>query len=155
MDTVSETRLALVHPTLAGLVRQMSDLLIAQGVNVRVTQGLRTWDQQQALYDQGRTVPGKIVTNAKPGYSWHNFGLAVDLVPMLDTGPDWNDQHPTWKQMLAAGQQVGLAEGALWHTFRDEPHFQWTGVLPVSPDNETRALYQASGLDAVWAKAAS
>ena len=57
-----------------------------------VTQGLRTYAEQDALYAQGRTVPGEIVTNAAAGYSWHNFGNAVDLVPEDITigQPDWN-----------------------------------------------------------------
>jgi peptidoglycan LD-endopeptidase CwlK len=152
MDSVSESRLAEVHPKLAELVRKMADLLAAEGVHVRVTQGLRTWDEQKVLYDQGRSTPGKIVTNAQPGHSWHNYGLAVDLVPMTDTGPDWNDQHAVWKQMIAAGLKVGLEAGALWRTFPDQPHFQWTGELPISPDDATRAAYEDGGVSAVWDK---
>lgn len=155
MDIVSEQRLALVNPKLAVLVRQMADQLASEGINVRVTQGLRTWAEQAALYEQGRGSPpvGKIVTNAQPGYSYHNFGLAVDLVPMIDIGPDWNTTHPVWQRIITVGQSVGLQSGAMWRTFPDMPHFQLTGSLGISPDGVVRAAYQAGGLQKVWEEA--
>lgn len=153
MDTVSEQRLALVNPQLANLVRKMADILALESLTVRVTQGLRTWAEQAVLYDQGRATPGKIVTRARPGYSYHNFGLAVDLVPMIDIGPDWDTTHPVWQRMIAVGQQVGLQAGALWRTFPDMPHFQLTGNLPTSPNSSVRAAYENGGLNKVWEEA--
>jgi peptidoglycan L-alanyl-D-glutamate endopeptidase CwlK len=152
MDLVSEQRLAQVHPLLAAKVRAMADALLAQDppVLIRVTQGLRTWDEQDALYQQGRTKPGTIVTNAPAGFSYHNFGLAVDVVPMTPTGPDWDISHPVWQQIISAGRDVGLDAGALWRTFKDYPHFQLTGALPVSPDDAVRTLYTQNGMPAVW-----
>ncbi|SVE43245.1 uncharacterized protein METZ01_LOCUS496099, partial [marine metagenome] len=44
-----------------------------------VVHTLRTYAEQDDLYEQGRTEPGKIVTNARGGKSWHNFGLAIDF----------------------------------------------------------------------------
>lgn len=158
MDSISEARLQLVCPQLAMKIKNMISMLESENIEIRVTQGMRTWDEQQQLYDQGRTTPGKIVTNAKPGYSYHNFGLAVDLVPSVNGidqkyVPDWNGSHPAWKRMIAVGQTVGLTEGALWRTFPDEPHFQLNGFLPVTPDDSVRQLYKDQGVDAVWAKA--
>lgn len=154
MDSVSEARLASVCPQLADKIRQMATMLATENIVIRVTQGLRTWDEQQALYNQGRTTPGKIVTNAQPGYSYHNFGLAVDCVIMnSDNLPDWNSTHPAWKRMISVGESLGLVSGSEWRTFPDFPHFQLTGVLPVSPNNMVRELYKDSGMQAVWAKA--
>src|SRR5690349_7601657 len=64
----------------------------ALGITLVVVQGLRTWAQQQAIYDQGRTKPGEIVTKAKPGQSYHNYGLAIDAVPYKADSKtlDWN-----------------------------------------------------------------
>src|SRR5438105_4239472 len=103
MDNASEARLGEVMPPLAAKVRQLASLLANEGIVVRVTQGLRSWPQQDALYAQGRTTPGHVVTNAPGGTSWHNFGCAVDLVPdaALDASsnfiPDWNASHPCWQ----------------------------------------------------------
>jgi len=54
-------------------------ILAKHGATAEVLSGLRSYQQQAALYAQGRTKPGKIVTNARPGSSWHNYGLAIDL----------------------------------------------------------------------------
>jgi peptidoglycan LD-endopeptidase CwlK len=129
MDSVSEARLQNIHPLLADKVRQMSTMLEQEGVAIRVVQGLRTWAEQDALYAQGRTAPGNIVTNCPGGKSYHNFGLAVDCVPSTQApgqpfAPDWNDQHPKWQRMVAVGTSLGLDSGANWRTFKDYPHFQ-------------------------------
>src|ERR1700739_4454934 len=116
MDTISEQRLSQVHPLLAAKIRTLSDIWISQNPSVilRVTQGLRTWDEQQALYDSGRTTPGPIVTEAPAGYSYHNFGLAVDVVPMVALAPDWDVTHPVWRNIVDTGVSLGLNSGALW-----------------------------------------
>lgn len=151
MDQVSEDRLKEVHPLLAEKIRQMSDLLGQEGITIRVTQGLRTWEEQQALYNQGRNPPtGEIVTNAPPGYSYHQFGLAVDVVPMTTLGPDWNVAHPVWGRIVSVGTSLGLTAGAMWRTFKDYPHFQLTGNLPVTPSPLVRATYQTDGIAGVW-----
>ena len=150
MDPVSESRLGEVHPKLAEKVRSMAELLAGENIEIRVVQGLRSWAEQAALYAQGRTAPGKVVTNAKPGTSWHNFGLAVDVAPFDSGIPDWNSSHPSWKRIVAVGESVGLVSGSQWRTFPDWPHFQLVGQLPVSPDDSVRAEYQTGGIDAVW-----
>jgi peptidoglycan L-alanyl-D-glutamate endopeptidase CwlK len=150
MDPISEARLGEVHPALAEKVRQMAEMLEQENITIRVTQGLRSWAEQEALYAQGRTVPGSIVTNAPPGTSWHNFGLAADVAPFDGSIPDWNLSHPVWKRIVSVGESCGLVAGAEFRTFPDWPHFQLTGQLPVSPDDAVRAAYQSGGMEAVW-----
>lgn len=156
MDAISEARLAEVHPKLAERVRQMSDILAGENIQIRVVQSLRSWAEQQALWMEGRNADGvvidhaKVVTNARPGTSWHNFGLAVDVAPFDGGIPDWNSNHPAWKRIVAVGQSVGLVSGSEWRTFPDWPHFQMTGQLPVSPDDAVRAAYETGGQEAVW-----
>jgi peptidoglycan LD-endopeptidase CwlK len=150
MDAISEQRLAKVLPKLADMIRLLTLKIQQAGYGIRVTQGLRTWEEQDALYQQGRTTPGKIVTNAPPGHSYHNFGLAVDLVPIGDMGPDWDVQHPVWKMLVDEGRALGLTAGALWRTFPDEPHFQLTGNFPPSPNGSVITAYQAGGVEGVW-----
>lgn len=153
MDPISERRLSEVHPRLAALIRQL-DVQHAREFpdNVlRVTQGLRTWDEQSWLYSQGRTMPGSIVTNAPAGHSMHEFGLAVDLVPLVGGRPDWDHTHANWQRMIEIGVELGLTSGSCWQSIKDWPHLQLQGSLPVSPDDAMRSAFASGGLEAVWA----
>lgn len=146
MDARSEERLNEVHPELARRVRQLADML---SFPIVVTQGLRTYAQQDALYQQGRTTPGKIVTNAEAGHSMHCFGLAVDVAPTDGFQIDWNGKDAKWAEILAKAPSCGLAEGARWRTFPDEPHL-YPQEVPADPDDNFRYLFTEGGLDAVW-----
>jgi peptidoglycan L-alanyl-D-glutamate endopeptidase CwlK len=148
LDTISETRLKDVHPLLSKRIHDL-DASISPVVQIRITQGLRTWPQQFELYNQGRTTPGKIVTDAKPGYSAHNFGYAVDFVVMNGSLPDWDSKHTAWGTVLQIALDCGLAEGATWRTFPDTPHL-YLKELPADPDDHMRAIYEAAGLEEVW-----
>lgn len=96
----------------------------AAGHDVLITCTLRTMDEQAALYAQGRTVPGKRVTKAKPGQSAHNFGLAFDFVPMIGGKPEWSGKHPVWQELGAMAEACGLEWGGRWRGFLDLPHCQ-------------------------------
>lgn len=152
MNPHSEKLLSEVHPMLAARIQAIASNLATQGITIIVVQGLRTVEQQDALYAQGRTTSGKIVTNAKGGQSWHNYGLAVDCAPENPDGSiDWNASHPTWKAMEKAGVDMGLTSGANWLRFVDAPHFQMTGDFPENaPDDRARELLASGGLRAVW-----
>jgi peptidoglycan L-alanyl-D-glutamate endopeptidase CwlK len=67
------------------------------GIDLLVTSTYRDNESQQALYEQGRTTAGKVVTNAKAGDSWHNWRCAVDVVPLVNGKPDWDGSHPGLK----------------------------------------------------------
>lgn len=152
MEYLSEQRLIGVNPQLAALIRKLDDQFRVRYPDsiLRVTQALRTWDEQADLYAQGRTEPGPIVTNAPPGHSYHNLGLAVDLVPMSHGQAIWDTEDARWAGMVALGTALGLTSGACWQSIKDFPHFQLEGSLPVSPDDATRALYAKGGVEAVW-----
>ena len=167
LGPVSQGRLKLVHPKLAGYIVQLDNQM---SESLGVTQGLRTDDEQDALFAQGRLPVDQVnalrakvgwapiqasdnlrpVTNAKPGYSYHGFGLAVDVVP-FDSAmhPDWNETHPVWQELIQKGEALGLTSGTSW---KDEPHFQWVGDTgwPATPTDEVRELYRTGGLQAVW-----
>ena len=161
MDAVSETRLGLVAPELAARVQAMYDELAAgsPSIHIRVTQGLRTKGEQDALYAQGRSAPGNVVTRARGGYSAHNFGLAVDCCPDkvegLTWSPDWDSNDERYAAMVAAGERQGLICGANWHSIKDEPHFQLAG-FPVTPTDAMRSDLGAGimrELVTIWGKA--
>ena len=67
-----------LHHKFLPLVWDLARRMKALGIPMHLISGLRTWEQQKALYAQGRTKPGRRVTDAKPGYSYHNYGLAAD-----------------------------------------------------------------------------
>ena len=151
MDTISEARLQLLYPPLADKFRRMSEILALDPspTTVRLTQGLRSWGDQAKLYAQGRTSPGLIVTNAPPGYSWHEYGLAGDLAVMVNGEPDWDLAHPAWSRIVTVGESLGLTAGAHWQ-HPDIPHFQLTGSFPVSPNAEARQILLNEGVEAFW-----
>lgn len=129
-------------------MRLLFGKLKAEGFEFIVTQGMRTWDEQNALYAKGRTAPGKIVTKASGGHSQHNFGLAVDVTPIDKGVLDWNLQHPAWKRMLELAPSCLLADGARWRTFPDNPH-----LYPVEIPATCEALrekYAMGGMPGVW-----
>lgn len=151
MDQVSVERLTLVYPYLCSKINTLYESLSQEAINIHVTQGLRTWAQQDALYAQGRTTPGPIVTRAPGGYSWHNFGLAVDVAPFDLLGhPDWNLTHPAWGRIVAVGESLGLTSGISFH---DEPHLQISGPWPMAaPPDVVRQLFKDQGLTAIWSQ---
>lgn len=143
----NEQRLARVHPEVATRARAMVERCALAGVPIIITQGYRSIEEQDRLYAQGRTEPGKIVTKAKGGQSWHNFGLAFDIGVLDSVGKiDWNDDHPGWRQAAVIGKSLGLEWGGDWSGFKDRPHFQYTGPLTLP---EARRLV-AGGLQSVW-----
>lgn len=93
------------------------------GIQLRVIQGLRTIAEQNTLYDQGRTTPGNKVTNAKGGQSFHNYGLAVDVVLIKNGEAVWS---PVSKDVVDIGTSLGFEWGGNWKSFKDYPHFQMT-----------------------------
>ena len=111
-------------------VRVRVDKLIenckAAGIDLLVTSTYRDNESQDALYAQGRTQPGKIVTKAKAGQSFHNYRCAVDVVPLVNGKPVWDDTM-LWSQIGGLGKQIGLEWAGDWQTFKEYPHFQYTG----------------------------
>ena len=119
------------------VVEQMAWRLIAAAPLVLqrelfVVHTLRTYDEQQSLYEQGRTEPGKIVTNARGGSSFHNFGLAMDL-PFEQDGtqhPTWStagDDINDWRLLGAMGEAIGFEwGGSPSFPLRDFGHFHYS-----------------------------
>lgn len=92
------------------------------GITGNIISGLRSFQEQDALYAQGRTSPGNIVTNARAGHSVHNFGLAFDVG--IFEGSRFLGESPQYKAVGALGLELGLEWGGNWRTIVDEPHFQ-------------------------------
>ncbi len=134
-----------VHPELKKRILALIALAKADGFDVRPTQGLRTVEEQNALYAQGRTKPGKKVTNANGGQSNHNFGCAVDLGFYTNGQIDWTDS--LYNHIGKWASKVGLDWGGNWKTIKDRPHVE----LPNLPKPSVLFdIYKKGGLEAVW-----
>jgi hypothetical protein len=84
--------------------------------------GLRTFEEQNRLWAQGRQTPGKRVTNAKGGQSPHNYGCATDWTVWEDGQPLWPAaSDKLWTVYEDACDKVGLRWGGTF-TARDCPH---------------------------------
>jgi len=131
VDDRSEKVIATLLPEVQPYARALVTKAGADGITIKVISGLRTYDEQNDLYAQGRTKPGRIVTNARGGYSNHNFGIAFDVG--VFEGSQYLDESPKYKAVGVLGMDLGLEWGGSWKTIQDEPHFQlrpkWAGDL--------------------------
>ncbi|MFE4713976.1 M15 family metallopeptidase [Paenibacillus sp. NPDC056722] len=137
----SASRLSGLHPVILAASTALIERCYARGIPIVITQGLRTIAEQDALYAQGRTKPGAIVTNAKGGYSYHNYGLAVDFALLLPNGSsvswdmklDGNGNNiADWLEVAEEGKRLGFEWGGDWTSFKDYPHFQMTFGLTLA-----------------------
>jgi hypothetical protein len=87
-----------------------------------ITDGFRTYEEQAKLYAQGRTTPGKIVTNAPPGTSNHEKGLAFDLSFQKDGKLDYNMDF--YNLIVPIAKRLGFTWGGDWRPTPDYPHFE-------------------------------
>ena len=138
MDQPTQERIAKLHPSVRAEVTkiiQECDAALTGRAKIRITQGLRTFDEQDALYQMGRTKTSKKVTNSKAGQSIHNYGFAVDICLIIDgkiaswdTAKDWdNDQVADWFECVKQFAKNGWEWGGNWKTFKDTPHFEKKG----------------------------
>lgn len=134
------------------LIRVYNDMKNLHGLTLRVTEGMRSYERTKSLWEQGRSVPGHIVTHEPPGHSMHCFGVAADSCfvgsdPFLDVNPC---KDFLWSEFGRLSAAHGLEWGGSWTSFQDKPHVQIRYGLIMN--NEIQFLYQYGGLRAVWTK---
>ena len=117
-----------------------------KGYNVIITSTVRTEAEQNALYTQGRTTPGNVVTNAKFGDSMHNWKVAIDFAPV-----DVNGNIPWSNKALFAkigeiGESCGFEWGGRWTSFLDLPHLQYTAGYTIQDFKEGKVDYTKFGV---------
>ena len=115
----------LCHPRLQAMAGRLIEECGRQGLQIKIGETLRTVEEQDALYAQGRTRPGNIVTNA-PGSSYssyHQWGTAFDIYRNDGTGA-YNDAGSFFSKVGAIGVSLGLEWGGNWKSIVDKPHFQ-------------------------------
>ena len=121
-DQRSEQNIATLLPPVQPLARALIAAAATAGITIKIISGTRTYEEQNALYEQGRSTAGRIVTNARGGYSNHNFGIAFDIG--VFEGGRYLDESPAYKTVGALGKQLGLEWGGDWKSIQDEPHFE-------------------------------
>ena len=134
IDEITIKRIDLLHPLLrhevADIYKEICAALSSH-VYCRFAYTLRTFSEQDALYARGRTIGNQVVTNAMAGQSYHNYGLAVDIVLIQDGKAIWNrgedfdgDKIPDWMEVVKIFRKFGWEWGGDFVTFKDYPHFQ-------------------------------
>lgn len=163
-DLVKRVDLDLVFPPFYQKVLELLAVLRKKGIEYWATDGFRTYGQQQELYAQGRVTKspswsthpplGLPVTNARPGQSSHNFGLAFDFCRDRDGNPK-NGLQPDWNLIEYAplafeARERGLDAAYFWTRFREGPHVQLNYKAKGITEPMLKAIFDRDGLPGVW-----
>ena len=152
IDKTTRDKIAIAHPRvrqeLEDIVEHINTKILTGEAKVRITSTLRTWEEQEELYAQGRTKPGPKVTNAKAGDSVHNFGLGFDIVLIIngraaswDVKKDWDkDRQSDWMEVVTYCKSKGWRWGGDWISWKDMPHMEKTFGYTVK---QLKELYLA------------
>lgn len=129
-----------LHPQARSRAERMLAHASAAGIVLLVTSTYRSAEEQAALFAQGRTAPGPIVTSAKPGSSYHNVRRAIDVAILSpETGTlDWRwmgsaAAMPLWERLARLAEGLGLHWGGRWKR-PDRPHFEDTWCAACAID---------------------
>lgn len=128
---INSRAIADLHPKVAKMCEAFIAECHKQGIDILITSTYRDAEAQNAIYAQGRTKPGKVVTNAKAGQSYHNFRVAFDFVPIVNGKAQWNDLR-TFKKCGEIGKKLGLEWAGEWKSFKELAHLQYTGGLSLA-----------------------
>ena len=131
---------AELHPIVAEKVEILLEKTAERGITILITDDYRSFEEQDKLYDKGRRTPGKVVTHAEGGDSYHNFGLAVDFALQLENGNViWNTEYDgngngqsDWFEVAEIAKELGFQWGGDWHGFKDYPHLQMDFGLTIN-----------------------
>ncbi|GGG08367.1 M15 family metallopeptidase [Paenibacillus abyssi] len=121
-----------LHPTVLAKKNELVAETRKIGITIMITDGFRSHEEQNIIYEQGRTAIGQIVTNARGGESYHNYGLAIDFALRLADGSViWDLEHDgngngksDWMEVVGIAKGLGFTWGGDWDRFPDYPHLQ-------------------------------
>ena len=132
---------SLLHPLLRKALWVMQPILQAEGYPFGIFEGFRSPERQAKLYARGRTSPGRIITRAKAWESYHQYGLAADMVALPEGKWSWSVPQAWWDRLHALGREHGLEALSF-----EQPHLQLAN-LKLS-DLKKGVLPEG---DAIWA----
>ena len=128
---INSRSLSDLNPKVAAMCSEFISLCKVAGIDVIITSTYRDAESQNELYAQGRTKPGKKVTNAKAGQSYHNWRVAFDFVPIVNGKAIWND-NSLFIKCGEIAENVGLEWAGRWVKFKELAHCQYTGGLKLA-----------------------
>lgn len=128
---INSRKLEDLNPKVKVLCEKFIEKCKSQNIDVLITSTYRDGASQDALYAQGRTTAGKIVTNARAGQSYHNWRVAFDFVPLVNGKAQWADVK-TFTKCGEIAESVGLEWAGRWKKFKELAHCQYTGGLKLS-----------------------
>lgn len=132
--------LRLLAPVVADKAQKACEECKAAGHNIKIFEGWRSPERQEALFSKGRKDPGPKVTNAAPFFSLHQFGLAVDVCYIVDGSP-------SWKGDFDALVPIFMSHGFDRPPSFEKAHFQISnGLSPAM----VFQMYQASTTQGIW-----
>lgn len=156
-DKLSEEKIKALHPLARDKARGFINAVEQKlGIKLRVVDGYRPFARQQDYYNQPTDgidndndgqidEPDEKITNARPGYSYHNFGLAFDVVPIIGGKATYNLAPGVWERIAAVAKRFGFIWGGSFKSIVDKPHFE----MHVGKDlAQLRELYAARKVDA-------
>lgn len=137
---INSRKLEDLHPKVKLLCEQFINGCDAAGIDVLITSTYRDMESQTALYAQGRTTKGNIVTNAKAGQSFHNYRVAFDFVPIVGGKCIWNDAG-LFAKCGRIAQSLGFEWAGAWSgKFKETAHCQFTGGLSLADFQKGKTL---------------
>ena len=132
---IDSRRLEDLQPIVSNKIKEFIALCANEGIDLLITSTYRDNESQDALYSQGRTTKGFIVTNARGGESFHNWRVAADVVPLRNGKPVWGTSGPDgdlWNKIGLIGESCGLEWAGRWKgKLRELAHFQYTEGNPI------------------------
>jgi hypothetical protein len=120
------TDLNALHPYFREKIVALIEACRTKGIELAVVETYRTRAKQNEYRSMGR-----IYTRSGGGRSKHQYGLAVDVVPIVDSVAVWHDPA-LWKKVGTAGERLGLRWGGRWRHPYDPGHFEWTGGVTTA-----------------------
>jgi hypothetical protein len=117
------TDLNALHPYFRDQITELIKQCEAKGITLAVVETYRTPSKQNEYRSMGKKY-----TRSSGGYSKHQYGLAVDVVPIVDDKAEWHNTA-LWKKVGTVGERLGLRWGGRWRNPYDPGHFEWTGGL--------------------------
>lgn len=112
-----------LHPYFRDKVLRLIALCKEKGIELAFVETYRTHAKQAEYKGMGKKY-----TRSGAGKSKHQYGFAVDVVPIVNDTACWHDKA-LWKRVGVVGEQLGLRWGGRWRTPYDPGHFEWTGGL--------------------------
>jgi len=153
-DLITLERIEKMHPSVRKDLKNQYEIInskLPNDIRLRFSYTLRSIQEQNELYKQGRTNGSRIITNAKGGQSIHNYGLAFDIVLLYDLDKNGTFETAVWTgkyfdKVVKFFKSYGWEWGGDWKRFKDNPHFQlkklnneswkWKELINLQKDKE-------------------